>query len=51
MQNTNPEQWLEKMKIRRVQQNDLEFIVYCGMDGHHWLKGLHYPLESAKESI
>ena len=51
MQNTGPTEMIEKMKQRGIQQQEIDFIRYCGIDLDRWLQGFADPRESVQASV
>lgn len=51
MQSINPQNMINKMLKRGVNEQDLEFIKYCKIDINKWLEGFEDPIESVKETV
>ena len=51
MQNVDPDRLIRSMKARGVQQEALNFIKFCGIDTHKWLRGFDDPQASVYESV
>lgn len=51
MQNINTQAMTEKMLLRGVKEEDLEFIRYFNIDINEWLKGFADPAESVKKTM
>ncbi len=51
MQNIIPEQLINKMICRGIDQSDIDFIGNLGIDVNNWLKGFENPCVSVKETV
>ena len=51
MQNINPKLIVEKMIGRGVDEKEIEFVRYLGINVNNWLKGFDSPSVSVKETI
>lgn len=51
MQSVDPRLLIDKMSQRGVNQKDIDFIEYMGIDINNWLKGFDDPVVSVKETV